>query len=89
MFGNINNQIEIFTVTFEIEMNEKIQKQAMQAPRFILEQQFASLVEQAYRSKIPVRVKISTNVPIWIQFENRWAERENSIEFTNEAWQNL
>ena len=81
--------MEVFVVTFEIEMNNNIQKQVMQAPRFVLEQQFVSLVKQAYESRVPVRVKMSMVVPIWIQFENRWVEREHSVEFVNKAWQNL
>lgn len=88
LFGSINNQMEVFAVTLEVEMNGKIQRQTMQAPRFVLEQQFVSLVQQAYESRVPVRVKMSMNVPIWIQFENRWVEREHSVEFANQAWQN-
>lgn len=89
MFGNNNSQMEVFAVEFEIEMNNKIQRQSMQAPRFILEQQFVSLVQQAYKSHIPVRVKMSMVVPIWIQFENKWVDRERSVEFVNKAWQDM
>lgn len=90
MFGHIDNRMmEVFAVTFEVEMNNKIQKQTMQAPRIMLEQQFVSLVQQAYESRVPVRVKMSMTVPIWIQFENRWVDREHSVEFTNQAWQDL
>ena len=83
----MNSQMDVFTVVFEIEANNRIQKQTMQAPRFMLEQQFVSLVDQAYRNRTPVRVKMGMDVPIWIQFENRWVNREHSVEFTNQAWQ--
>jgi hypothetical protein len=79
--------MEVFDATFEVEMNGKIQKQNIQAPRFVLEQQFVALVQQAYESRVPVRVKMGVVVSIWIQFEDRWVDRENSIEFTNKAWQ--
>lgn len=88
MFGHIDNRMmEVFVVAFEVEMNNKIQRQTMQAPRIMLEQQFVSLVQQAYESRVPVRVKMSMDVPIWIQFENKWVNREHSVEFTNQAWQ--
>ena len=88
MFGHFNNgMMETFAVTLEVEMDNKIQRQTMQAPRIMLEQQFVSLVQQAYESRIPVRVKMSMDVPIWIQFEQRWVNREHSVEFTNQAWQ--
>ena len=88
MFGHFNNgMMETFVVTLEVEMDNKIQRQTMQAPRIMLEQQFVSLVQQAYESRVPVRVKMRMDVPIWIQFEQRWVNRENSVEFTNQAWQ--
>ena len=88
MFERIDNRMmDVFVVVFEIEMNDKIQRQTMQAPRIMLEQQFVSLVQQAYESRVPVRVKMSMAVPIWIQFENRWVDREHSVEFVNQAWQ--
>ena len=88
MFGHIDDSMmEIFDATFEIEAGNKIQRQAMQAPRIFLEQQFMSLVQQAYESHMPVRVKISAIVYYWYQYEQRWIDRENSVEFINKAWQ--
>ena len=88
MFRHVNDQFEIYDCILEIAMNNQVQKQRMQAPRIMLVQNFESLVEQASNSSTPVMVKMSRNVPIWSQFENRWIERENSIIFTNNAWVN-
>ena len=88
MFEHMSgNMLEMFSVTFEIEVDNKIQRQNMQAPRVMLEQQFVSLVQQAYKNLMPVRIKMSMDVPIWVQFENKWVTREHSVEFANKAWQ--
>lgn len=58
----------------------------MIAPRIFLEQEFTRLVNLAANSKSPVKIKMSRKVPIYDPFDNTMIERENSIVFTNQAW---
>lgn len=84
------NKMNIFRVVFEIEIDGKTQSQIIEAPQFMIEQQFLSYVEQAANATLnPVKIKMSRSVPIWNQIENRWVNQENSVIFTNSAYKNL
>lgn len=89
MFSGFGGQMEVFACTFEIEVDKKIQRQTMEAPRIMIEQQFVSLVEQAANSTKPVKVKMSRKVPVWNQFENRWNDIEHCAIFANYAYGEL
>ena len=86
MFERIREQMEIFECTFDIEIENRIQRDVMRAPRAALEQQFISLVEQAAQSDKPIKVKMSRKVPIYDNFDDIWIERENSVAFANNAY---
>jgi hypothetical protein len=77
---------EAYAVTFEITVNKKVSYQYIEAPRIVIEEEFKRLVNQAARSREPIKVKMSRNVFIYDPFENQMIERENSIVFTNKAW---
>lgn len=84
------NKMNIFRVVFDIEIDGKTQRQIIEAPQFMIEQQFLSYVEQAANATLnPVKIKMSRSVPIWNQIENRWVNQENSVIFTNSAYKNL
>lgn len=84
------NKMNIFRVVFDIEIDGKTQRQIIEAPQFMIEQQFLSYVEQAANATLnPVKIKMSRSVPIWNQMENRWVNQENSVIFTNSAYKNL
>ena len=78
----------MFVCTFEIENGQQIQKQTIQAPRIMLEQQFLSYVQQAANTSHPVRIKMSRKAPVYDNFNDKWIDRENSIEFMNKAYEN-
>lgn len=78
--------MEVFECTFDIEVEDRIQHQVVQAPRAALEQQFLSLVQQAIQSSKSVKVKMSRKVPIYDNFNKKWIERENSVTFANNAY---
>lgn len=86
MFERIREQMEVFECTFDIEVEDRIQHQVVQAPRAVLEQQFLSLVQQAIQSSKSVKVKMSRKVPIYDNFNKKWIERENSVTFANNAY---
>ena len=82
----ITDQLEVFQCIFEVSTPYTTQIQQMEAPRFMLEQQFLALAEQAAGSNDPVKVTIRRPIPIWSQFDQRWLDREASIEFKNNAY---
>ena len=93
-FGGINGQLEMFDCLIEIEANGDNKRQRMQAPRIMIEQQFASLVQQATQTNDPVRIRLSRMAQIYDEFgslvyENeKPLERELYIVFTNNAYGN-
>ena len=86
MFVNINESIEIYACTFEVEQNNQSQRTLIEAPRIMLEQQFISLVQQAAKSNSPIKIKMSRQCPIYNEFDNEWTEIENNIVFENNAY---
>lgn len=85
MFFDFNDQFEIKVCTFEIDNNGSIQQQMIQAPKMIIVQQFLSLIQQSINANEPVRVKISTMVPIYSD-KSGYRDMESSIEFKNNAY---
>ena len=85
---NFDSITEVFDCTLEIFQGSRVEKQRMKAPRFVIEQQFASLVEQATNTVAPIKLRLSRIVPVWSQFEQRWIDREIDIVFMNNAWAN-
>ena len=66
--------MEVFACIFEIEQNGNIQRQRMEAPRIMIEQQFTQLVQQAANSTIPIRIKMMRNAHVWNQLEKKWID---------------
>ena len=89
MFGfnvNFGGQIEIFDCTIEIDANGSKQTQRIQAPCIVIEQQFASLIQQAAQNTNPVKVKLIRKYLVQNDFTNETIERENFIAFANNAY---
>jgi len=87
MFASqMREKMEVFICTFEIDANNVVQRQVMQAPRLMIEQEFLALMQSAANSDKPIRVKLSREVPIYDEFEKQWIKREHSIEFANNAY---
>ena len=78
--------MEVFECTFDIEVEDRIQHQTVQAPRVALERQFLGLAQQAAKSNKPMRVKMSRQIPIYDNFDKKWIVRENSVAFANNAY---
>lgn len=85
---NFDSITEVFDCTLEIFQGNRVEKQRMKAPRFVIEQQFASLVEQAINTNTSIKLRLSRIQPVWSQFEQRWIDREIDIVFMNNAWVN-
>ena len=89
IFGNINEQIDIFAVTFEITIGNMVQRKSIQAPRIFLEQEFLGLAQDAARSRDPVKISMKRKEPIWDSIDKRMIERENDITIKNQAYLNM
>lgn len=89
MFEHIRSQMDILVCSFEINTNGIIKRQTVQAPRAVIEQQFISLIEQAYHAACPVMVKICSPIDIWDPFDKKTIHRENSIVVKNSAYVNM
>lgn len=76
----------IFECTIEINNNGEIQTHRMQAPRVVIEGQFLQLVNEAFNMDVPISIKLSRNIPSYIQHENRWIEVENSVTVVNPTY---
>ena len=83
----IFGEMEMFVCSIEIENGQRKTTQTINAPRFVLQQQFVSLVQEASQLTTPVRIKMSRKVPIYDNFDNKWIEREASIVFENKSYE--
>ena len=88
MFEQLNGIMDVIACVLEINIVYKKQQRMLEAPKIIIEQEFMSLVKEANSNDSPIMIRVSCKVPIWSQFQNKWIERENSIEFRNLSWQN-
>ena len=90
-FGGMGEQFETFDCMIDIEENGNKQRQRMQAPRIMIQQQFTSLVQQAAQANHPVKVRLSRMSQVYDEFgalayENgKPLERELYISFSNSA----
>ena len=85
MFINFNEQFEIKSCAFEIENNGFAQQQTMQAPKMVIIQQFLALIQQAINTNEPVRIKMSTMVPVYSD-KSGYRNMESYIEFKNNSY---
>lgn len=83
---NIKDQMEIFKVELTIVVQDRVQKQYMEAPRIMIENQFTSLVEQAIRSNQPVKLELRREEPVQDDKTGEWTTKEYKIEYANNAW---
>lgn len=75
----------LFFDTYEVIVeayvgNQQIMQQKLSAPRFVLEQQFISLLQQAKQSGQPMRVIMRRYEDRWNQFEQKMFKVEYKIE---------
>lgn len=86
MFRHMHDQMEVFTCTFEITVDGATQRQMVQAPRMMIEQQFLSMLQEIQQMRSPAKIKLSRPVDIWSQIDQKIIRRENSIEVANRAY---
>lgn len=89
IFNRIPFQMEMYDVVFEITQGENISRQAIQAPREILEANFLQVANDIAHINIPTKVKMARTVYIEDTYNKRWIPRENSVTFANNAYAEL
>ena len=86
MFIDFDEQFEIKECSFDIESNGHTDRQAMQAPKMVIIQQFLSLIQQAINTDIPVRITMATMVPVWSDKIVVYRDMKSTLEFKNNAY---
>ena len=84
-FGGMNEQFEIFDCMLEIDSGGSKQRQRMQAPRVIIEQQFLSTCQQIAQMQVPAKVKLSRIAKCSNEWSDKIVEREVYLLFRNNA----
>lgn len=83
-----SNDLQPYQCTIELEQSGKTQRQVITAPRIVITQQIMEIGKTICNAPVPCRCKVSRIVPIYDKFENKWVDREFSIEFKNRAYEN-
>lgn len=77
---------DIYEVLFEIYIQDKIQRQRMQAPKEVLIMNFIQTAEQMKNDQRPIKFKMIRPELIWDEFEQKQKVLNNEIELSNAAW---
>lgn len=83
MEGGDDQGLDLFDVLFEMTQNGKVSRQRMQAPRFVIEQEFISLVQYAASQKDRTTVKMSREERVYDNYTNQWKRLFYSIFYDN------
>lgn len=91
MFGfNVDDilteQFEVLDCVLEVEVVGQVQRQQIQAPKIIIQQQFLDLVQQAVNDSRSVRIKLSRMVECEDEWTGEIKMREASIQFMNRRY---
>lgn len=87
---NFNDITKMYDVYIQIhkptDAVRTYQQQTLSAPRFVIEQQFISLVEQAIYASVPIKVTMRRIEREWNQYEGKMTDMEYSMEFSNNSY---
>lgn len=85
-FGGMNGQLEVFDCMMDIYVNGNEQRQRLQAPRMIIEQQFLGVCQEIANMDVSAKVKLSRIAKCHNMFDNKWIEHEIYIDYKNNAY---
>ena len=85
-FEHFHEQSKVFTCDLYIEVDDRGERRQIKAPRFVIEDEFLQLVEQASHIDNDVRIRLTRQVPIFDEFQDRWVNKQHEIVFANNAW---
>lgn len=85
MFFDFSEQLEMYDVIIEIEVDRNIQSQNITAPQMIIVQEFLSLVQQAINTNQRVHIKMTHYVPVYNDETGETKSMPSTLEFKNNA----
>lgn len=75
--------MQTYTVIIEAHTPLGVQRQQLSGPRFVIEQQFLGITQQAMKSADPVKIVMKRQEQEWNNYENRNVTLEYSITYAN------
>lgn len=84
-----NSEIEPYECMIELEQDGRIQRQAITAPKILIVNHITDIGRSICNSSIPSRCKVSRILRIYDQYEDKWIDRELSVEFMNKAYESM
>ena len=88
MFG-FNFNIEMIEAILEVYIGETLaESQQLQAPQFVVEQQFKQLMTQIMDDTRPMKIRLCRDEPIYDEMNNYIRTLQNYVEYENKALTN-
>ena len=85
-FGGIDERFESFDCIIEVEVDGNKQRQRMQAPRIMIEQQFLSVCKEVSQMNVPAMARLSRMAQCRSDWFDEVVEREVYILFSNNLY---
>lgn len=85
-FGGMGEQLEVFDCIIEAEVNGNKQRQRMQAPRIMIEQQFLGVCQEIAKMNAPATAKLSRIAQCRSDWFDEVVEREVYILYENNSY---
>ena len=87
-FGGMDERFEAFDCIIEVEVDGNKQRQRMQAPRIMIEQQFLGVCQEIAQINTPAKARLSRIAQCSSDWFDEIVEREVEIVFENNAYCN-
>lgn len=86
MFIDFSEQLEMYNVNIDVEVDGQTQHQTLGAPKMMIEQQFLSLVQQAINTNQRIYIKMMTYIPVYSEKTKQMRNLPSTLEFKNNAY---
>lgn len=86
MFFDFSEQLDMYNVEIDIEIDGQLQKQTIGAPKMFIVQQFLSLVQQAINTNQRIYVKMTNYIPVYSEKTGETKNMPSALEFKNNAY---
>lgn len=81
------NDLQPVQCVFEFSHGDTIERQVLTAPKIVIIQEITRFGKVMSNNSLPMKLKVSTPFRLYDTYENRWIDRENTIEFQNMAYE--
>lgn len=82
------DQLELYQCCFEIVLPNGTKTFVVNAPRFVIVQQFHSYAGQIARLSAPAKVILKRDVELYDELDGKWVVRQQMISFSNNMFAN-